>query len=308
MQRKMKLLFYIFVPLSFIGLGSSRMIRASEESRHDFSYVFRGKIQSVSSNFASKSGWRSFNPKDFRIVYLKVDIPQLASVFRNYRIVHISDIHYGQWVSSERLEGIVELVNKSCPDIVAVTGDFVSYLLDDSIEEEIATHLKKLNPKDAAIAVLGNHDHWAGAEKVKEILKKSGIIDITNDVHIIEKDGSKLIFAGVDSVMMKRARLDLVLEKTPPDAPAVLLAHEPDFAIATALTKRFSLQLSGHSHGGQFFIPGLGTPFRGRHSLRYPHGLYRVGGMALFTSTGLGTNSYWLRVNCPPEIAVVDLM
>jgi predicted MPP superfamily phosphohydrolase len=283
------------------------MIGASEESRHDFSYVLKAKIQSVSSNFASKSGWRSFNPKDFQIEHLEVDIPQLASVFHNYLIVHISDIHYGQWVSAERLEGIIELINNSCPDVVAITGDFVSYLLDDSTEE-MAQQLKKLNPKDATIAVLGNHDHWAGAERVRGILKKSNIIDLTNDIHIIEKQGAKLIFAGVDSVMMKKARLDAVLEKTPPDGPAILLAHEPDFAIAAALTKRFSLQLSGHSHGGQFFIPGLGTPFRGRHALRYPHGLYKVGGMALFTNTGLGTNNYWLRINCPPQIAVVTLV
>ena len=284
------------------------MLGASEESRHDFSYVLRAKIQNVSSNFASKSGWRSFNPKDFKIIHLKVDVPQLASVFRNYRIVHISDIHYGQWVSAERLEGVVELINKSCPDVVAITGDFVSYLLDGGMEEEMVEHLKKLKPKDVAVAVLGNHDHWAGAERVRDILKKSNIHDLTNDVYTIEKKGSNLIFAGVDSVMMKKARLELVLEKMPPDGPAVLLVHEPDFAVATALTKRFSLQMSGHSHGGQFFIPGFGTPFRGRHSLRYPHGLYRVGGMALFTSTGLGTNNYWLRVNCPPEIAAVDLM
>lgn len=171
------------------------MINASEESRHDFSYVLRAKIQSVSSNFASKSGWRSFNPKDFKMKYLKVDIPRLAPVFRNYRIVHISDIHYGQWISAERLEGVVELINESAPDVVAITGDFVSYLFDNSIEE-MAEHLKKLTPRDAALAVLGNHDHWAGAERVREILKKSNIQDLTNDFHIIEKNGSNLIFAG----------------------------------------------------------------------------------------------------------------
>ncbi len=283
------------------------MISASEESRHDFSYVLRAKIQSVSSNFASKSGWRSFNPKDFKMKYLKVDIPRLAPVFRNYRIVHISDIHYGQWISAERLEGVVELINKSSPDIVAITGDFVSYLFDNSIEE-MTEHLKKLTPRDAVLAVLGNHDHWAGAERVRGILKKSNIHDLTNDFHIIEKKGANLIFAGLDSVMMKKALLNLVLEKMPPDDPAILLVHEPDFAVETALTNRFSLQLSGHSHGGQFSIPGFGTPFRGCLSMKYPQGLYKVGNMALFTNTGLGTNNYWLRINCPPEIAAVDLM
>jgi predicted MPP superfamily phosphohydrolase len=283
------------------------MISAAESARHDFSYVLRAKIQGISSNFASKSGWRSFDPNDFEIEHLKVDIPELAPVFRNYRIVHISDIHYGQWISAERLEGVVELINKNCPDVVTITGDFVSYLLDDNIKEEMIKQLRKLTPKDAAFAVLGNHDHWANAEKVRGILKESNIHALTNDFHIIEKGGSKLIFAGVDSVMMKKALLNLVLQKLPHDYPAVILVHEPDFAVETALTNRFSLQLSGHSHGGQFFIPGFGTPFRGRYSMRYPHGLYKVGNMMLFTSSGLGTNSYWIRVNCPPEIAAVDL-
>ncbi len=282
------------------------MITVSEESRHDISYVLRAKLQSVSSDFAVRSGWRSFDPNDFKIEHLTIEIPKLAPVFCNYQIVHITDIHYGQWVSSERLEGIVRLINAALPDAVAITGDFVSYLLNDSIEE-MSEHLKKLKPKDGVFAVLGNHDHWSGAEKVREILKKSNIINISNDFHVIEKDSSKLVFAGVDSVMMNKAQLDLVLKKMPPDGTAILLVHEPDFAVKTALTKRFSLQLSGHSHGGQFFIPGLGTPFRSRHAMRYPHGLYKVGNMALYTSTGLGTNNYWLRINCPPEIAVVNL-
>ncbi|MDR0373676.1 MAG: metallophosphoesterase [Nitrososphaerota archaeon] len=284
------------------------MIAAYGEARQDFSYNLRSKIQRVASNFASKSGWRSFNPQDFQIRHLRVNIPNLAPVFHNYLIVHISDIHYGQWVSSERLEGIITLINQNHPDAVAITGDFVSYLLNKSIEDELAAQLKKLQTKDGVFAVLGNHDHWAGAQRVKDILKKSNIIDLDNDIYEINREGFKLIFAGVDSVMMKKAQLDQVLEKIPPKDPAILLVHEPDFALTTASTKRFNLQLSGHSHGGQFYIPGLGTPFRDNYTLHYPHGLYNVGDMTLFTNTGLGTNSYWLRINCPPQIATINLV
>jgi predicted MPP superfamily phosphohydrolase len=284
------------------------MLTSCGESRKDFSYVLRSKLQSVSASFASKAGWRSFNSKDFQIIHLKVEIAHLASVFCNYRIVHISDIHYGQWVSSERLEGIVGLVNQCCPDAVVVTGDFVSYLLDASLEAELVSHLGRLRSRDGVFAVLGNHDHWVGADRVRGVLKKSGIADISNDVYVVERGGFGLVFAGVDSVMVGKARLDVVLKKVPGEDPAVLLVHEPDFALTAAFSERFSLQLSGHSHGGQFYIPGVGTPFRGRYARWYPHGLYDVGGMALFTSSGLGTNSYWLRVNCPPQIGVVSLV
>ncbi len=280
---------------------------APELARDDFTYILRGKIQGLVSKFYSKFDWQKFDPKQFKIEHVEATIPQLPRPFRNYRIVHISDIHYGQWIYSDRLDGVVELINKNNPDLVAITGDFVSYLLDDSIEE-MAIPLKKLKPNDLTVAVLGNHDHWAGVEKVRKILKNSNICDVSNDFVTIWKEGSKLNIAGVDSATVKKDRLDLVLKKMPPDGPAVLLAHEPDLAKKSAATKRFSLQLSGHSHGGQFIIPALGTPFRGHLCMKYPAGKYKVGDMIQYTNRGLGTNNYWFRINCPPEITVISLI
>ena len=279
----------------------------SELARNDFTYIFRRKIQVVMSKLSSKLGLRKFDPADFKLEHVYVSIPQLPIPFRNYRILQISDIHYGQWISADRLEGVVDLINKNNPDLVAITGDFVSYLLDDSIDE-MTEYLKELKPKDATVAVLGNHDHWAGAEKVRTILKKSNIFDICNNIYTVQRGSSKLIVAGVDSAMVKKDRLDVVLRKMHPDGPAVLLAHEPDFATNSAATKRFSLQLSGHSHGGQFVVPRLGTPFRGHLFRKYPVGKYKVGDMIQYTNRGLGTNSYWLRINCPPEITVITLI
>lgn len=267
---------------------------------------FRGKIQRVVSRFYSRFGWRKFNPDQFEIEHFHFVIPGLSASFNNYCIVHISDLHYGQWLSSSRLAGVVDLINKNDPDLIAITGDFVSYLLDESIEE-METELRRLRPHDLTVAVLGNHDHWLGAEKVRRILKNSNICDISNDYYTLRRDSSMLHIAGVDSITVKKDRLDLVLEKMPLEGPAILLAHEPDFAVKSAATKRFSLQLSGHSHGGQLIIPGLGTPFRAYNFRKYPAGKYRVDDMIQYTNRGLGTNSYWLRINCPPEITVISL-
>ena len=155
---------------------------------------------------------------------------------------------------------------------------------------------------------MGNHDHWLGAEKIREILKRSNIIDVSNDFHTIFHDEDALLhIAGVDSVMLGLNRLDLVMEKLPKEGPAILLAHEPDFADISSSTGRFSLQISGHSHGGQFIIPGLGTFIRGPHFLKYPVGKYMVGDMVQYTSRGLGTNVFWLRINCDPEITIFKL-
>jgi predicted MPP superfamily phosphohydrolase len=277
----------------------------SDYIRKDSFFVLRAKIQKRASLMSVKLGLRQFNPDDFKITHLCVKIPNLAAPFENYRIIHISDIHFGQWMFSERLAGVVELINGLEPDAVAITGDFVSYFIDESTLQ-MTYYLSKLKPRDVSVAVLGNHDHWAGAAAVREILAGSNVFDISNDVYVVHRGGALLSFVGVDSDTQKRDRLDVVLGKMPV-GPSILLVHEPDFAVKSSATDRFSLQLSGHSHGGQFVIPGFGTPIRGSGYKKYPLGEYKVGNMLLYVNRGLGTNSYWVRINCPPEIAVITL-
>lgn len=267
---------------------------------------FRRKMQRGMTSWRNKLGKPEFNVKDFQLEKVEVDIPGLDQVFDNYRIVNISDIHLGQWITPKHLEGVIGLVNDLKPDMVAITGDFVSYILDD-VAEDLESSLKKLKPKDVSLAVLGNHDHWLGAEKIRKILKDCNIIDVSNDVYTLKQEESQFHIAGVDSVMLDKHRLDVVMEKLPEEGPAILLAHEPDFADVSSITGRFSLQISGHSHGGQFVIPGLGTFIRGPHFFKYPHGEYKVGNMVQYTSRGLGTNIFWFRINCDPEITLFTL-
>jgi hypothetical protein len=253
-----------------------------------------------------KIGGLRFDSTGFEIVPMSVSLPRLAKEFNEFRIVHISDLHLGQWMSPERLEGVIGLVNEQSPDIVAITGDFVSFAVDE-VAADLATSLSHLRPTIVTFAVLGNHDHWMGAEKVRRILRDSNIIDLSNDVYTVHRRESALHFAGIDDVMAQEDDLDHVLKKLPSSGPAVLLVHEPDFADVAAATGRFVLQLSGHSHGGQFVLPGIGPPFRGSHFKKYPLGRYQVEDMVVYTNRGLGTNTFWLRINCPPEITVLTL-
>ncbi len=247
-----------------------------------------------------------FEPNVFEIERVSVTIPDLDPVFDGYRLVSVADIHLGQWLTVKRLAGVVGLINQQNPDLIAITGDFFSYELDRVAGNMIAS-LSKLRPHDASVAVLGNHDHLVGAEQVRSILRQSNVVDLSNDVYTVIRGGASLYIAGVDSVMLGKHRLDLVLEKLPPSGPAILLAHEPDFADISATTGRFSLQISGHSHGGQFVIPGMGALIRGSHCIKYPLGQYQVGDMVHYTNRGLGTNVFWVRINCPPEITIFTL-
>ena len=247
-------------------------------------------------------GSTKFKPELFDLVNVNVKINDLPFTFHNYRIINLTDIHLGQWISPEYLNGVADYVNSLNPDMITLTGDYVSYILE-GYEDDLLDSFKKLKAKDGKFAVLGNHDHWAGADEIREILKQSDIVDLSNDVYTLEKDGEKLNISGVDSLTVGADDFDKVLEKLPNDGASILLVHEPDFAEISSKTNRFDLQMSGHSHGGQLVIPGVKTtPFRCSYSIKYPVGAYKVKNMIQYTSKGLGTNSFWLRINCKPEI------
>lgn len=277
-----------------------------ETNPHIRALYLRQKMQTAMSGVRDKLGVHEFDARDFEIVPVTVHVNGLDPEFNNYKIAHISDIHLGQWISAKRIEGVVNLVNKQKPDIVAITGDSVSYVVNEPILDMLR-YLKNLKPKDATLAVLGNHDHWIGADEIRKVMKETGIIELENDVYTIKRGDAQLNIAGIDSVTLDKHDLNAVLNKLPESGPAVLLAHEPDFADVSAATGRFSLQLSGHSHGGQMIIPGVGTPFRGSEFKKYPLGKYDVGDMVQYTNRGLGTNVFWIRINCPPEITILNL-
>ncbi len=269
-------------------------------------YSIREKIQIGLSSIMHLLGRTKFDPNSISIVSLRMNITGLDPVFNGYRIVQISDIHMGHWITTDRLNGIVDLVNEQKPEIVAITGDFVSYSIKQ-IEKDLIAGLRNLNPSEAKMAILGNHDHWMGADNVRRILQAGEVIDLSNDVYSVNRDGASFHIAGIDDVMANEHHLDVVLEKLPYDGPAILLAHEPDFAEVSAKTGRFALQLSGHSHGGQIVLPGIGPLIRGPYFFKYPNGLYQIGDMVQYTNRGIGTHVLRLRLNCPPEITVIEL-
>ena len=266
----------------------------------------RQRRQQAMIRLLKKMHLRGFEPSFFEVGHVDVAIPNLDPPFRGYRIASIADIHLDEWLNARRFDEVIELINRQQPDLVAIIGDLFSYEVD-GLSQQMVASLNKLRPKDASVAVLGNHDHWAGAAAVRQVLEKSNVIDLSNDVYTINKGRATLHVAGVDSVMRHKHRLDSVLKKLPPLGPAILLAHEPDFADISSATGRFSLQISGHSHGGQWIVPGIGTPIRGLYSRKYPLGRYRVGDMTHYTNRGIGTSIIRLRINCPPEITIFTL-
>jgi uncharacterized protein len=233
-------------------------------------------------------------------------LPRLSSDFRGYRVVHVSDLHLDDRTEPEYLRKLERLVNEQEPDLIAFTGDFVTFS-PERFASELAATLSRLEARDEVVAVLGNHDYLADPEVVYSAIREGGATALRNEVRTLERAGSPLYVCGVDDVWEGQPRLDRVLAQLPRDGAAILLVHEPDFADTSSATGRFDLQLSGHSHGGQIRLPLLGAPVLPRYARKYPIGLYRVGGMLLYTNRGLGMLPPRFRFLCRPEITVLDL-
>jgi hypothetical protein len=250
---------------------------------------------------------KKFNSKNIDLVEVDIELDNLGWNFHNYRILNLTDIHLGQWINPQYLEDLVDYVNTLNFDLITLTGDYFSYNLQD-YDRCLEKSLKKLKAPDGKFGVLGNHDHWMDADRIRTIFMNSEIVDLSNDARTLQKGEDYLNICGVDSCTVCADNLDEAIAKMRKDTPSVLLAHEPDFASQSSQTKLFDLQISGHSHGGQFIIPKIETtPFRGPDSRKYPVGLYKVGDMLQYTSKGLGTNSFRIRINCNPEITIITL-
>jgi len=158
----------------------------------------------------------------------------------------------------------------------------------------------------ATFAVLGNHDVLVDPERIADRLQSCGIEVLQNRFVPLERSGSRLWIGGVEDVLEGAPDLEAALRGVPRGECALLLAHEPDFALDVARYP-VDLQLSGHSHGGQVRIPFVGAPWLPTLGRRFPMGKYKLGKLTLYTNIGLGTVRVPVRWNCPPEITLLTL-
>ncbi|HEX3052922.1 MAG TPA: metallophosphoesterase, partial [Aggregatilineaceae bacterium] len=194
---------------------------------------------------------------------------------------------------------------RAAPDLIVLTGDFVTSD-PDRYAPDLIQPLRKLAAP--AFAVLGNHDYWTDAPTVRGILAEAGVCEIGNAVHSIRRGAAALHVVGVDDIWEQQDRLDMVLDQLrDDDHAAILLAHEPDYAVTSAATGRFDLQLSGHSHAGQMIIPGKGPVFLPWLAQHYPAGQYQIGTMIQYTNRGVGMIAPHVRYNCRPEISLFTI-
>jgi uncharacterized protein len=255
-----------------------------------------------------------FEPNDPKLVRIEIALERLPAAWDGLRVVQLSDFHYDPYFSLVPIRKAVSMVNGLRPDLVVLTGDFVTvptfgrdrHSESADVIDPCARLLAQLRSPMGSLAVLGNHDVNSDPERIVSALETQGIPVLRNRSTYFARAGARLWFAGTDDVLEGNANLPLTLAGIPPEEPVILLVHEPDFAVDAA---RFpvDLQLSGHSHGGQIRLPLLGAPVLPPLARRYPWGLHRIGGLTLYTNVGIGTIGLPVRFLCPPEITLITL-
>jgi len=309
-----------FILLSFdilwgVWLGVSRLITLmansgytegvqSDTRRLFISETARLGLLAVSGGL---SLWGMYQArKKATIFHISIPIEDLPPDLEGFRIVQLSDIHVGPTIKRDYLQRIVDQTSEIKADMIVLTGDLVDgsakYLSDQ------LTPLSDLKAKYGKYFITGNHEYYSGVKQWIPVVKSLGFVPLINENRVITKGNGTITLAGITDITAKQMdpenapNPEMALQGAPSKSVKVLLAHQPG-AIKKASQLGFDLQLSGHTHGGQFKPFNLAV----ERSTPYIAGLYKHNDTWIYVNRGTG---YWgppLRLGIPSEITVLIL-
>lgn len=245
---------------------------------------------------------------------IPVPISRLPSSFAGFKVLQMTDFHGGRFVSSEYLDEAVELAARQNPDVVALTGDFIHK--GNGHIERVARSLGRLRAPGGVYAVLGNHDYSVHNalgrrrnpdlhRQVADALAAHGISVLRNQAVPIRRGDDAIQLVGMEDLWSRQCDPEVSFAGLSPDQPRIVLAHNP-LTVELLHQRRCDLMLSGHTHGGQVVLPGLGRVALGPGGRRFCAGMYRVGATWLYVNKGIG-HGVPIRYQVRPEIAVFAL-
>jgi len=256
----------------------------------------------------------TFGQLRLRVRRLSLPLRHCPSALDGLRIVQISDIHIGQNLDKEQLERFVARVNALAPDLVCITGDIIDAPSADL--EGFLPVLARVGAPHGVFAILGNHDHYSGADRVEAALRSLTPFTILRDQQtVITVNGQRLHVVGLDDRGRDWARgvaqvpyLATALAAIPPDEPVLLLCHRPDI-FPQAAAGGVALTLSGHTHGGQIGVPWFNGRVRNLAEFvtAFDRGLFERDGSYLYVNSGLGVTGQRIRLSTPREITVIEV-
>ncbi|MCL4538669.1 MAG: metallophosphoesterase, partial [Bacteroidetes bacterium] len=276
--------------------------QATPESRRLFlkkaaigigAYTFLGAMYSI------------YNRDEYKIENVSLRLKNLPSELEGIRIVMISDVHSGLYMTEEDMSRYNEEVNKLNPDLIFIPGDFVTLKTDEIIP--FVKSFSGLKSKFGTFACLGNHDFFANPNVITEKLRENGISVLRNETQELDIKNARLMLSGVDDGGHANFK-KVAYEANSLDTARILLCHKP-YYFDTAVAGGYDAMVSGHTHGGQIVLANLLgfklTP--ATFVSPYVSGKYHRGDSVMYVSRGVGTVGLPVRLNCPPEITVFTL-
>lgn len=275
----------------------------SKYSRRDFLTGLAAAPLLVIS--ATSAYARLLEPYDYEITRTDISIRNLPERFEGFRITQITDVHHSRILGLSDINVMVELAQQTKPDLIALTGDYTTSYR--RFIEPCAEALGRLSAPEGVWAVLGNHDHYTGQELTTRALQGHHI-EVMNNVRTAIRRGPDILqFSGIDDWSWGGTDWTRAVNGLDPERPTVLLSHQP-IVLDMDQTQSVSLILSGHTHGGQLRLPGIGAPAGWFiKDLKYDQGLFRRRNTQLYVSRGTGVIGLPVRFAARPEIAVLRL-
>src|SRR5688572_6579169 len=242
-------------------------------------------------------------PYMLTIEHKQIYLNRLPQAFDGFRVVQLSDVHHGPFSDRAQIERAVETANRLQPDIIALTGDYISK--ERHYAAPCAEMLGKLKARHGVYAVLGNHDHWTDAALITDLFRAEGITVLINEGMRFEKNGAAFWLAGVDDSMVGLEDISLALAGARDNEMKLVLAHNP-IILRRAAREGVDLVLSGHTHGGQVNLRGERSVAE-RPRRRLLKGLARHDDTQIYVTRGVGTVVLPVRFGCPPEVSLIEL-
>ena len=264
----------------------------------------RPRLTLLSLNTAEPGASRPPWVVDPEITDTPIWLNRLPAAFEGFKIVHLTDIHHSIFTPLEEVERVVHLTNRLEPDVVALTGDYVTF--SHAYIQPAARALGQLRARRGVFAVLGNHDFQVDPDEITHALRAHHIRVLRNAHHPIRADNKALWLVGIDDLWWNSDDLPAALRAVPSREPKILLCHNP-LGVWEASSHEIDLVLSGHTHGGQVRLPGFASLYRSKMGERFVEGWNQLHKTQIYVSRGIGKVVVPLRVACPAEIAVLRL-
>lgn len=260
-------------------------------------------LRSLALSLAQAARTALAEPYMLTIEHRPIHLRRLSKAFDGLRVVHLSDVHHSGFTSRDQVSRAVETANRLKPDIIALTGDYISH--DRRFAAPCAELLGRLRARYGVYAVLGNHDHWTDAALITDLFRAEGINVLVNQGFRFEQRNAAFWLAGVDDTMVGLEDISLALAGSSDDEMKLLLAHNP-IILRRAARAGVDLVLSGHTHGGQVALRAE-RGAKGKPRRRTLQGLGRQGDTQIYVTRGVGTVILPVRYGCPPEVSLLEL-